>query len=171
MVIFSKGFTKCAFYNDDGEVRFLDGLRSVTGPKKDADLLRFLAAVMGSRLFKYIAFHSGSNLGVGRDQMHVYESLALPFPLPNHELAPRNAEGIVREAAGILKELEKNKSLARREGTSERGIEKLERLVEAYFSVTDTERMLIEDTLTIYQPSIHSSNLDAISRLLHSLRR
>jgi SAM-dependent methyltransferase len=161
MVIFSKGFTKCAFYNDDGEVRFLDGLRSVTGPKKDADLLRFLAAVMGSRLFKYIAFHSGSNLGVGRDQMHVYESLALPFPLPNHELAPRNAEGIVREAAGILKELEKNKSLARREGTSERGIEKLERLVEAYFSVTDTERMLIEDTLTIYQPSIHSSNLDA----------
>ena len=37
---------------------------------------------------------------------------------------------------------------------------KLEPLVEAYYRVTDAERILIEDTLTLWQPSIHSHNLD-----------
>jgi hypothetical protein len=37
----------------------------------------------------------------------------------------------------------------------------LEELVEAYFSVTDSEKILIEDTLAISEPSIHRSNLDA----------
>jgi hypothetical protein len=163
MVIFSKGFTKCAFYNYDGEVRFLDGLRSITGQKNDADLLRFLSAVISSRLFKYITFHSGSNLGIGRDQIHVYESLALPFPLPDHELATRDAAEIVRDAAGIFKELEraaKNAAKPDREYLVEQAADKLEPLVEAYFSVTEVERVLIEDTLSIYQPSIHRSNLD-----------
>ena len=164
MVIFSKGFTKCAFCNCDGDVRFLDGLRSITGPKNDADLLRFLSAVISSKLFKYITFHSGSNLGIGRDQIHVYESLALPFPLPDHDLAASNAKEIVRETASVFKELEragKNASRLKREDLAKDVTGKLERLVEAYYSVKDTERILIEDTLAIYQPSIHARNLDA----------
>ena len=40
-------------------------------------------------------------------------------------------------------------------------IAELEPLVEAYYAVSDAERILIEDTLTISQPSIHRSNLDA----------
>jgi hypothetical protein len=162
MVIYSKGFTKCAFCNH--KVRFFDGLRSITGPEKDADIFRFLAAVVGSRLFRYLAFHAGSNFGVGRDQFHLYESLALPFLLPDHELAPSNAEGIVGEAARIVKALEHaGKKVIRttraklvKDATGE-----LQPLVEAYYSVTDAERILIEDTLTLFQPSIHRSNLDA----------
>ncbi len=164
MVIFSKGFTKCAFCNYGENVRFLDGLRSITGPKNDADLLRFLSAVIGSQLFKYITFHSGSNLGIGRDQVHVYESRALPFPLPGHELVASNAEEIVREVASISKEVErtgKNAKGAKREDLAKDVTAELETLVESYFSVTDAERMLIEDTLAIYQPSIHRPNLDA----------
>src|SRR5208282_2367662 len=107
MVVYSKGFTKCAFSNFDGKVRFFDGLRSITGPKSDRDLLRFLSAVIGSRLSKYIAFHSGSNSGIARDQIHVYESMALPFPLPDHELAAPNGAEILGEVAGIFKELER----------------------------------------------------------------
>jgi hypothetical protein len=38
---------------------------------------------------------------------------------------------------------------------------RLEGLVDAYFSVSDAEKILIDDTLAIYQPSIHRSNLDA----------
>ena len=38
---------------------------------------------------------------------------------------------------------------------------KLEPLVESYYRVTDTERILIEDTITLWQPSIHRSNLDS----------
>lgn len=163
MVIFSKGFTKCAFSNYDGEVRFLDGLRSISGPRNDAGLLRFLSAVISSRLFKYITFHSGSNLGIGRDQIHVYESLALPFPLPDHELATSDSEEIVREAADILKELERAGKGATKLARSHlvgQVTDRLESLVQSYFSVTDTERILIDDTLAISQLSFHKS-LDA----------
>jgi hypothetical protein len=163
MVIFSKGFTKCAFYDYDGEVRFLDGLRSISGSRNDADLLRFLSAVISSRLFKYITFHSGSNLGIGRDQIHVYESLALPFPLPDHELATPDAKEIVRETADILKELEragKGVKKAIRAHLAKQVVDKIDLLVDRYFSVTDTERILIDDTLAISQLSFHKS-LDA----------
>jgi len=162
MVIYSKGFTKCAFNNR--KVRFFDGLRSITGNDEDADLLRFLAAVMGSGLFQYLAFHAGSNFGVGREQLHVYESLALPFPLPDEELAPSNAEKIVGEAAGIIRDVErrgKKANVSERANLVNDARLTLEPLVEAYFSVSETEKILIEDTLNINQPSIHRSNLDS----------
>lgn len=162
MVIYNKGFTKFAFCNH--RVLFFDGLRSITsGDEDDADVLRFLAAVFHSRLFKYLTFHSGSNFGIGRDQLHVYESLALPFPLPDNEFATSNAEEIITEAAGIVKGVERSgrrASADRRASLVDDATAKLEPLVEAYYSVTAAERILIEDTLEIYQPSIHPSNLD-----------
>jgi hypothetical protein len=44
MVIFSNGFTKFAFSRH--KVFFQDSLRSITGSEGDADLLRFLTAVL-----------------------------------------------------------------------------------------------------------------------------
>jgi hypothetical protein len=163
MVIYSKGFTKAAFCNVHGKVRFFDGLRSITGRKRDIHLLQFLSVVIGSRLFKYITFHSGSNSGIARDQIHVYESLALPFPLPDDELAPADAKEIVAEAATLLGKIE---SAAKKTTSIERDIlvseftPRIEQLVEAYFSVTDTEKMLIAETLSLIEPSIHRSSLD-----------
>jgi N-6 DNA Methylase len=163
MVIYNKGFTKFAFCNY--LVRFFDGLRSITSENEnDANLLRFLAAAFHSRLFKYLTFHGGSNFGVGRDQLHLYESLALPFPLPGNELAPSNAKEIIKEAAGVIKGVERSGRRAtavKRAELVDRAVNTLEPLVEAYFSVTDAERILIEDTLNIYQPSIHRHNLDS----------
>ena len=161
MVVFSQGFTKFAFCNY--KFRFQNVLRSITGTEQDADLLRFLTAVLGSRLVQYQAFHSGSSNGIGRDQLQIYESLALPFPLPDHELATPDAEKIVNEAASILKEVEcsgKNVLFAKRAEFVKAAKSKLEPLVEAYFSVTDAERILIEDTLKLSQPSIHKKNID-----------
>lgn len=162
LFIYSKGFTKFAFSSHP--VKFFDGLRSIAAfDKEDADLLRFLAAVFASRLFKYITFHGGSNFGVGRDQLHVYESLNLPFPLPDHELAPDGAAEIVADAAAILKALERN---GKRVTGQERALlvcdvtARLEPLIEHYFRVTETEKMLIDDTLKIFQPSIHRHSLD-----------
>jgi len=163
MVVFSQGFTKFSFCNYKGKVRFENVLRSITGQERDANLLRFLTAVLGSRLVQYLAFHSGSSNGIGRDQLQVYESLALPFPLPDHELAVKDAEKIVNEVASIIKEFErsgKNVLPVKRTEHVKIAKEKLEVLVEAYFSVTDAERILIKDTLKLSQPSIHRKNLD-----------
>ncbi len=161
MVILSNGFTKFAFSNH--EVLFQDALRSITGPKEDADLLKFLTAVLGSRLVQYQAFHSGSSNGIGRDKIHLYESLAFPFPLPDHELATPDGKKIIGEAANILKEVEHSGKKAlpdKRAEIVKAAKEKLEPLVEAYFSISDTERILIDDTLKFSQPSIHKKNLD-----------
>src|SRR5439155_1702614 len=131
------------------------------GKQKDADLLRFLAAVFASDLFAYTAFHAGSNLGIGRDQIHVYESLTLPFPLPDDELAVTNAAEIVREAASIIKSVEKKSAqatTAKRTELVENAKGLLEPLVGTYFSVSENERILIADTLTLWQPSIHKQN-------------
>ena len=162
MVVYSKGFTKFAFSSHP--VKFFDGLRSITGPKDDANLLRFLTAVLSSRLAKYIAFHAGSNFGVGRDQFHVYESLALPFFLPGHDLAPAHAAEIVNECSSILRGVESGGSrllIPERETLIHESVANLEALVEAYYGVSKSEQILIEDTLGISQPSIHQSNLDA----------
>ena len=161
MLIYSKGFTKFAFCSYP--VKFFDGLRSIAGDDEDADLLRFLAAVFASRLCKYITFHAGSNFGVGRDQLHVYESLNLPFHLPGHDLAPEGAAKIVRDAAKIIKGIERRGETTtpdKRKGLLSEARQELEPLVEAYFSVSDGERILIKDTLDISQPSIHRHGLD-----------
>ena len=160
MVIFSEGFTKFAFSRL--RVLFQASLRSITGPERDADLLRFLTAVLGSRLMQYQAFHSGSSNGIGRDKMHLYESHSLPFPLPNHELAQSNADEIIREVAKLFKQVERaGGNAAKRSDAIQAASDKLQPLVEAYYSVTDAEKMLIDDTLTLNQPSIHRSNIDA----------
>ena len=160
MVIFSEGFTKFAFSRL--RVLFQASLRSITGPERDADLLRFLTAVLGSRLMQYQAFHSGSSNGIGRDKMHLYESHSLPFPLPNHELAPSNADEIIREVAKLFKQVERaGGDAAKRSDAIQASSDMLQPLVEAYYSVTDAEKMLIDDTLTLNQPSIHRSNIDA----------
>jgi hypothetical protein len=163
MVIISEGFTKFVFCNFSHKVRFQNALRSITGPDDDVGNLRFLTAVLGSRLMNYLAFHSGSSNGIGREKLHLYESLSLPFPLPDHELAPDNASEIIREVANIFKRVERAGGTI---GATRRGAlikdakARLEPLVENYYRVTDSERILIEDTLSIFQPSIHRSNLD-----------
>jgi hypothetical protein len=117
---------------------------------------------LGSRLMQYQAFHSGSSNGIGRDKMHLYESLSLPFPLPSHELASSNADEIIREVAKIFKQFERVAGdAAKRSNAIRDASAKLQPLVEAYYSVTDAEKMLIDDTLALNQPSIHRSNIDA----------
>jgi hypothetical protein len=157
MVIFSNGFTKFAFCRD--RVFFQDSLRSITGSDNDANLLRFVTAVLGSRLMQYQAFHSGSSNGIGRDKLHLYESLNLPFAMPDDELASSEADEIIRAASGIIKRVERTGEARRAEAVSSAWVE-LQPLVEQYFSVTDAERILIHDTLTIWQPSIHRSSLN-----------
>lgn len=162
MVVLNEGFTKFAF--SAHKTLFQNALRSITGPERDEELLRFLAAVLGSRLMQYLAFHSGSSNGIGRDKLHLYESLSLPFPLPDHELAPANAEEMVKEVANITRQVERSGGRATSDIRSELindARKRLEPLVEDYFSVTETEKFLIEDTLSLFQPSIHRRNFDS----------
>ena len=73
-VLVAKGFTSAAFA--DFNVSFQDFLRGIHGPKEDRDLLMFLAAYLRSRLARYFLFHTSSNWGITRQQIHVDELTA-----------------------------------------------------------------------------------------------
>jgi hypothetical protein len=161
MVLLNNGFTKSAYCAHP--VLFQDALRSITGKSEDEDILRFLAVVLESRLMQYLAFHSGSSNGIGRDKMHLYESLSLPFPMPDHDLAVRDADALVKEVAKISKSVEAEGAHAAgedRELLIAKAKSDLEPLVESYYRVTKAESILIDDTLALSQPSIHRTSLD-----------
>ncbi len=162
MVLMSRGFTKFAF--SGYKLRFRHSLHSIAGSSDDEDLLRFLTAVLGSRMMRYIAFHSGSSNGIGRSQFHLFESLNLPFPLPSDDLARSDAAEIVRQAATIHRKFEqsiKGKTREQRSKLIGVAISDLEPLINSYYRVSDSEWVLIEDTLEVFRPSIHRPNLDA----------
>ncbi len=163
LVVYSKGFSKFAF-SERLKVRFDDGLRSISGPARDAALLQFLTAVLASSLVQYLTFHSGSNMGIGRDQLHVYESLNLPFLFPDDELAVADSWRLIEEAARVFQAFARQVKRAGdaevRRALAKAAQDELEPLVQAYYSVNDAERVLIEDTINISQESIHGTNLD-----------
>ena len=82
--------------------RFKTFLRGIHGPREDRDLLVFLSAYLRCRVARYFLFHTSSNWGVTRQQVHVDELRRLPFPLPDAQPEPRRAWQIVREVARIV---------------------------------------------------------------------
>jgi len=140
----------CAF-----PVLFRDSLQSMAGPAEDADLLRFLAAVIHSRLAEYFLFHTSASLGTERDKTHLFELLRLPFPLPADCDARAKAEEIVREVSSRIQELGRRI----RADSSGRGVairetqQQIDPLVSDYYDVDGHEAILIEDTLRVAKPS------------------
>ena len=181
MVIFSQGFTKIAYC--DFNVLFRHALQSISGPKKDSDLLKFLAVYLRSDLVKYFLFHTAVDLASERDRVRLKEVLRIPFPLPGSELIAPEAEEIVAIVASRLGEFREtlkstqmefqigdgNKSLFEFPGNRivNNSIEwldvrkrmtiefqsKMERYINKYFQLTEQETKLISDTVDIFFPS------------------
>ena len=105
LVLFNQGFSDATFF--DFTVRFQHSLQSIAGSESDADELLFLAAYLRSRLARYFAFHTSSNIGMERDKVHLDEVLCLPFYLPGDEDAPSpNAAALLRQVVGKLRGLQ-----------------------------------------------------------------
>jgi hypothetical protein len=99
-VLVAKGFSSVAFAYFD--VSFQDFLRGIHGPEGDRELLIFLTAYLRSQLARYYLFHTSSNWGITRQQVHVDELLRLPFPLPDATSNPRRSLEIVKKVAKIV---------------------------------------------------------------------
>ncbi|MGO9413779.1 MAG: Eco57I restriction-modification methylase domain-containing protein [Syntrophobacteraceae bacterium] len=178
MVLVSHGFGKVAFSNFD--VLFQHSLQSISGPEEDTDLLMFLTAYLRSNLAKYFLFHTSANWGSERDKVHLFELLRIPFPLPGNEFVSNDSQRIVLEVAQKMRKLQgnlenilsqygqgnKGKTLikGRRAQVSRQWLEgrkaqanafheELEPLIHRYFSLTEQEVTLVEDTVRVFIPS------------------
>lgn len=153
-VLVAKGFTSTAF--TDADVSFQHALRGISGPPADRELLIFLAAYLRSRLARYFLFHTSSNWGVSRQEVHVEELLRLPFPVPEAQRNRKEAWRIVREVVRLVDGAASEAAglMGDRAGIVAAASRSIEPLIEQYFDVLPVESPLIEDTVRVIIPSV-----------------
>ena len=153
-VLVTKGLKRSAFA--DFHVSFRHALRAIQGPEEDRELLLFLAAYLQTALARFFLFHTSSNWGVSRAEVHVEELLRLPFPLPEQGYDAKRCRSILQEVAQVVTEAvnrAKEAVIGRDEIVAQANIT-TEKLVEEYFDIDEIDRMLIADTDTIIIPSV-----------------
>ena len=156
-VLVAKGFGSIAFAGFD--VSFQHALRGINGPQVDRKLLVFLAAYLRSSLAQYFLFHTSSNWGVSRQEVHVEELLRLPFPVPGALDDPARAEQLVEGVVRLVQSAARaaQKPLADRDGLIDGAQAQVEPLIYEYFDVIPSERILVEDTVRVAIPSFRPS--------------
>ena len=145
----------------DFDVSFRHALRGIHGPKEDRNLLIFLAAYMRAPLAKFFLFHTSSNWGVYRPEVHVQEILRLPMPFPEQLPDKKRGKEIVDKVAHIVEAASKESegNFLGRANAIERATAAIEPLIEEYFDIQPLEKLLIADTRNIIIPSIQPTRM------------
>jgi hypothetical protein len=153
-VLITKGFQRIAYA--DFDVSFRHAIRGIHGPEQDRSLLIFLAAYLRTPLAKYLMFHTSSNWGIYRPEVHVQEILRLPMLLPELHRDTTRAAGIVEEVARVVEEAGRASSanFLSRKAVVTAATQAIEPLVNEYFDVQPSEQLLIDDTINIIVPSV-----------------
>ncbi|MBW1793111.1 MAG: N-6 DNA methylase [Deltaproteobacteria bacterium] len=159
MVITNQGFSRIAYC--DFPVLFQDALQSISGPAEDEDLLMFLAAVLNSKLATYFLFHTSANWGTERDKVQLFELMRLPFQLPESTRNPSRSRSIIKKVAKQIRDLKRSieDSFMEREVKVEKILQTMEPLIYEYYEISDRERILVEDTTNILEPSSTPSSI------------
>jgi Eco57I restriction-modification methylase len=139
---------------------FKKSIYLIAGTKKDANLLRFLSAVIDSDVGKYYLFHTSADWGTERDRVRFYELLSLPFFLPSDAPDPKKAQAIINKVAKVIRGFEKKiETTIGWFGHKDRAIpirdNILEPLIREYYNIDKYEEMLIKETLQLAVKSFH----------------
>ena len=156
-VLITKGFKRIAYA--DFDVSFRHALRGIHGPIKDRNLLLFLTAYLRSDLAQYFAFHTSANRSMFHEEVHVNELLRLPFPMPSQQPDEERCESLVSEVARIVEDAfeQTRVNFMTRGNSIQAATAAIAPLVDEYFDIQPSERLLIEDTINILMPSIQPS--------------
>ncbi len=160
MTIVNQGFSKIIYC--DFPVVFQHALQSIKGEFEDQRLLIFLTAILNSKLAKYFLFHTSANWGTERDKVHLFELMRMPFFLPEFSDDPSKSEAIIDEITNIIKILKHNilaNSVIGRSEFVKKAESQIEPLIYEYYHIGEREKMLIEDTVNIFEPSSTPSSL------------
>ena len=151
-ILISKGL-KVAFA--DFDVVFRHAIQGLHAPIEDADLLRFLAAILNSDLANYFMFHTSANWGTERDETHEEELLRFPFPFPENTVSPEESREILQEVSLAINQLNVQicQNILDRKALIEQAKINLYKLICRYYQIDEFEQMLIEDTVNRWIPS------------------
>lgn len=170
MVLVNHSFTRIVFC--DFPVLFRHALQSFSGRKKDKEnkeLLLFLAGVFHSPLPFYFLFHTSANWGVERNDIHLDEMLRCPFPLPDDTVNPAKSWDIVRKVATRIMDAKERveENVLGRQNEIESAKSDITEWVFDYYGLRSWERVLVEDTVKIYEPSSTPHSISADIKTLH----
>jgi hypothetical protein len=140
----------------DFPVAFRHAVRGIHGPARDREILLFLAAYLRSPLARYFLFHTSSRWGIERAEVEVAELLRVPFPLPEQTHSPTLARKLVNEIARKIDAYShRNVAVLRDRRQEIQDIQsECDALIYEYFAIDDTERALVEDTVSLIMKSI-----------------
>ena len=158
-VLITKGFQRIAYA--DFDVSFQHAVRGIHGPSEDRSLLIFLVAYLRTPLAKYLMFHTSSNWGIYRPEVHVQEVLRLPMVMANDHEDPIRARAIVEQVARIVDDATRTatRNFLMRASAVNDATQAIEPLINEYFGVQTSEMLLIDDTVNVIIPSVQPTRL------------
>jgi len=149
----STGLLRAAY--SDQTCCFQHSIQAINFPDSDTPRMKLLTAVLNSRFAAWFYFHETANLGADRAKVHEEQLLSLPFPdideLSNPEAARDAQNSIVEIMDGLLRDKDK---FTQEQFPNDKTIDKLNQLVYQYYSFTEAEITIIEDTIRYILPSI-----------------
>ncbi|ABQ24378.1 hypothetical protein Gura_0162 [Geotalea uraniireducens Rf4] len=151
------GLLRAAYVEHD--LCFTDAIQAINFPETDIQRLKLLTVILNSHFAAWFYFHETASLGADRALVHEEQLLALPFPeideLPDPKAARNAADKIVMIFDDLL--LHKD-TYSQGQFPDNETIEEVNRLVYQYYGLTESEFILIEDTLNYILPSIQPRN-------------
>ena len=134
---------------------FQDSVQAIVCPRGEERRAKLLAALLNSKMALWFTFHGTASFGSERPELKQSELLNLPFPSPNDMPA---GDQSLAAADGLVAWVDKttwtkNRAFSLQANQNEIFSE-LDRLVYDYFCLSDTEIMLINDTVEKVIPAI-----------------
>lgn len=156
------GFEPQAFFSNK-DFSFKSSVGAFKGPDQDADLLRFFAVYLRSKLAKYVLLHTSYALATERTRVTMVEVGTLPFFLPENHRNPELAHKTIEHVAQSMIELEQEDSLSQPHLYAEMR-DTFDSLIYDYFGLNSVERMLVEEATNKLIPSVQPASLSSIHK-------
>jgi type I restriction-modification system DNA methylase subunit len=143
----------------EGPLSFQHIVQAISAPDGGDSEAKFITAVLSSRLAVWFAFHGTSSFGAARPEVQQAELLRLPMPRPEDTVNPEAARGVVADVVALVnREQERASNLLRSPDEIEQTLREIDRLVYAYFGLSEEEVLLIEDTVRYVLPAVQPSS-------------
>lgn len=149
----------------DEPLTFQHIIQAITIPDGEEERAKLLTAYLNSRLAVWYAFHGTASFGSDRPEVAQAELLHLPFPsaadLPGPARAEASAEPLIKIIDDALAELKRPFALAHDRPDL---LQTIDRLIYAYFGLSDDEIALVDDTVDYIMPALqpHEGHFPAL---------
>ena len=138
------------------ELSFLSSLQAIHIHDDEHGLAKFLTVLLNSSLVAWYLFHNSSVSGMERDKVPQQELLDIPFPFPDYFQNKSKVKNAFSRAVSLIDNFLEEKDNFFGRSASE-FYSDIDSIIYDYFSLSQSDIFLIEDTLNHVIPSMQPS--------------